>query len=397
MRRNRAKLEPPMLRLLALVCAIVGVDTVFFSALTPLLPHYAAAAGLSKAASGVLIAAYPAGTLIGSLPSGALVARLGDRAVAVLGLTLMAVSTLAFGWSASAGLLDAARFVQGVGGACTWTAALSWLATAAPEERRGELLGTAMGAAVVGALFGPVVGAAATAVGTGPAFSAAAVAAALLIAVAFTVPSPRPEVPQPLRAALPALRDGQVVMGCWLMALAGIAFGILDVLAPLRLSRLGVSGLVIAVTFLCAALVESGLSPLAGRMFDRFGAARPLMVSLAVGIACALVIPQLASAAWLIAVLIALQPCYGTLYAPASALVASGAERAGLNQGIAFAVSNLAWSIGTSGAAAASGALAQATSDLVPYSLLALACLGTLIALRGFGAPAADPARAQSR
>jgi hypothetical protein len=33
MRRNRAGLEPPMLRLLALVCAVVGVDTVFFSAL----------------------------------------------------------------------------------------------------------------------------------------------------------------------------------------------------------------------------------------------------------------------------------------------------------------------------------------------------------------------------
>jgi MFS family permease len=386
-----------MLRLLALVCAIVGVDTVFFSALTPLLPHYAAAAGLSKAGAGVLIAAYPAGTLLGSLPSGALVARLGDRAVAVLGLALMGASTLAFGWSASAGLLVAARFVQGVGGACTWTAALSWLATAAPEARRGELLGTAMGAAVVGALFGPVVGAAATAVGTGPAFSAAAVADVLLIAVAFTVPSPRPQAPQSLRAALPALRDGQVLMGSWLMGLAGIAFGMLDVLAPLRLSRLGVSGLVIAVTFLCAALVESGLSPLAGRMFDRFGPARPLTASLALGIVCALVIPQLASAAWLIAVLIALQPCYGTLYAPASALVAAGAERAGLNQGIAFAVSNLAWAAGQSVAAAASGALAEATSDLVPYTLLALACLGTLIALRGFGRPAAAAAGSQSQ
>jgi MFS family permease len=372
-----------MVRLLALVCAIVGVDTVFYSALTPLLPHYAAAGGLSKAAAGILIAAYPAGTLIGSLPSGALVARFGGRTVAVLGLALMAGSTLAFGWTTSAGLLDAARLVQGIGGACTWTASLSWLATAAPESRRGELLGTALGAAVVGALLGPVVGAVADAVGTGAAFSAASVADVFLIIVAFTVPSPRPQAPQSLRAALPALRDRRVAMGCWLMGLAGIAFGMVDVLAPLSLSGLGTSGTVIAATFLCAALIEGGLAPLSGRLFDRFGAARPLTVSLALGTLCAIVIPQMRAEPWLIAVLIAGLPCYGTLYAPASALVASGAERLGLNQGIAFALSNLAWAGGQTGAASASGALAQATSDVVPYALLAVACAGTaVVALR---------------
>lgn len=376
-----------MVRLLALVCAIVGVDTVFFSALTPLLPHYAVAAGLSKAAAGVLIGAYPAGTLLGSLPSGALVARFGDRAVAVLGLALMAGATLAFGWSTSAGLLDAARVVQGLGGACTWTAGLSWLATAAPPARRGELLGTALGAAVVGALFGPVVGAVASAVGTGAAFSAAAIADAFLIAVAFTVPSPRPQAPQPLRAALPALRDRRVVTGSWLMALAGLAFGTIDVLAPLRLSQLGVSAAIIAVTFLCAALVESGLSPLAGRLSDRLGADRPLRVSLICGTACAVAVPLMTSSPWLIGVLIAGTPFYGTLYAPASALVAAGAQDLQLNQGIAFALSNLAWAAGQSVAASASGALAQATSDLVPYLLLAAACAGTLLALRGPGRP----------
>jgi MFS family permease len=384
MRSNPVRREPSLLRLLVPVCAVVGVDTVFFSALTPLLPHYAAAAGLSKAGAGVLIAAYPAGTLIGSLPSGALVARFGDRFVMVLGLGLMAVSTLAFGWSSAALVLDSARFVQGLGGACTWTAALAWLSTAAPEERRGELLGTAMAAAVFGALFGPVVGLVANTVGTGPAFSAAAVAAIFLLAFAFTIPSPRPAAPQPLRAALPALRDRRVVTGMWLMALAGIAFGMLDVLAPLRLSRLGASGTVIAVTFLCAALVESGMSPLVGRLSDRFGPARPLAVSLTIGAACAVAIPQASSAGWLIGLLIALQPFYGTLFTPASALVASGAEGLGLNQGIAFAMSNLTWAAGQSVAASASGAIAQATSDLVPYTLLAIACLGTLGALRGF-------------
>ena len=60
MRLSRTRLDAPLLRLLAFTCAIVGVDTVFFSALPPLLPHYAAVAGLSKASAGVLIAAYPA-------------------------------------------------------------------------------------------------------------------------------------------------------------------------------------------------------------------------------------------------------------------------------------------------------------------------------------------------
>jgi len=338
-------------------------------------------AGLSKSGAGILVAAYPAGTLVGSLPGGVLVARLGERTVALLGLALMSAATLVFGWVTAAAVLDAARFVQGVGGACTWAAGLAWLATAAPPERRGELLGAAFGAAVFGALFGPVVGAVANAVGTGPAFSAASVAGTGLMAAAFAVPSAARSAPQGLRAALPALRDPQLAMGLWLTALAGIAFGVVDVLAPLRLARLGASGTVIAATFLCAALIESALSPVAGRLSDRLGASRPVLAALAVGAAVSVLIPLAATLPLLIGVLVAGTPFYGSIFAPASAMVSAGSQHAGLNQGIGFALNNLFWAVGQAVAAAGGGALAQATSDLVPYALLAIACLGSLAPL----------------
>ena len=182
-----------MRRLLVLACAIVFVDTTFYAAITPLLPHFEDEFGLSKSAAGVLAAAYPAGTLVGAIPGGYLAARAGVRATVLLGLTLMVVSSLAFAFADSIAVFDAARFVQGVGGAASWAGAMAWVASAAPRDRRGEMIGTTMGAAIAGALAGPALGTLADVVGIAPTFCGVAVVGTLLAVWALRTPPAEPE------------------------------------------------------------------------------------------------------------------------------------------------------------------------------------------------------------
>ena len=190
-----------MRRLLLLASAIVFVDTAFYAAITPLLPTYVEELGLSKTSAGLLAAAYPAGTFLGALPGGWFAARAGVRPTTLVGLAIMAVSSVAFAFAGSIAVLDAARFIQGVGGALTWAGALGWLIGDAPRERRGEMIGTAMGAAIVGGLFGPVLGAAAAAAGPEPVFSSVAVAGARLMAWALRTPARAPGPPPRLSDA----------------------------------------------------------------------------------------------------------------------------------------------------------------------------------------------------
>jgi predicted MFS family arabinose efflux permease len=376
-------------RVLVLASAIVFVDTTFYSAITPLLPHFEDEFGLSKSAAGVLAGAYAAGTLVGALPGGYLAAKAGVRATVLLGLALMTVSSVAFAFADSIGVLDAARFVQGIGGAASWAGALAWVAGAAPRERRGELIGTTIGAAIAGALAGPAIGALADAVGIAPTFSGIAVVGVLLAAWALRTPPAQPEGTSPPREVLASLRDSRVTGGMWLIAVPGLLFGTVAVLVPLRLDDLGVGAAGIGATWLVAAALESAMSPVVGRVSDRRGRLFPCVIGLSIGAALMLLFPWPNSAWLLIALVIVVAPAVGMLWAPAMALLSDGAEALGIAQGFAFALSNLGWSIGQTAGAAASARLADATSDTVPYLLLSgVACVTVAILARARRSPA---------
>src|SRR6188508_2497912 len=114
-----------------------------YSALVPLLPHYKHEFGLSKSAAGLLVAAYAAGALAAALPGGIAAARYGPRRAMLIGIALMGVASLGFGFAGDAWTLGISRFAQGVGGSLAWAGALTWLIAASPVTRREVFVGLA--------------------------------------------------------------------------------------------------------------------------------------------------------------------------------------------------------------------------------------------------------------
>ena len=370
-----------MRRLVAFACLVVFVDTMFYAAITPLLPELSDQYGLSKTAAGILAAAYPAGTFVGALPGGWLAARWGVRPTVLLGLGLMVAASVAFAFADSIVVLDLARFAQGVGGAATWAGALAWLIGAAPRERRGELIGTALAAAVAGALFGPALGALADGIGQEPVFGAVAVLGTVMMIWAVRMPAARPGAPTPLRMMFAALGDRKVAAGMWLTTLPSLLFGTVAVLGPLRLDELGAGTAAIAAVFLLGAALEASAAPLMGRLSDRRGRLVPCVIGVTAGGLSMLVVPW-PSEAWVLAIVIVIAcPAIGVLYTPAMAMLSDGAESFGIAQGFAFALVNLAWATGQAVGDAASAKIADATGDRVPYLILAAACAATLVVL----------------
>ena len=368
-----------MRRVLVVTGSIVFLDTMLFGAIIPLLPDFADTYDLTKLEAGALLGAYGAGALVGGIPGGLLVGRIGPKHGLLLGLSVLAVSSLAFALSGGPVALGASRFVQGLSSATTWAAALAWVAVSTPRERRGQALGTVFGVAVLGFVVGPMFGGVADLVGIRWSFvGVALVAIGLALAL---VPFERPPSEESRPGAIGrALRDHAFVGGLWLNTLPALFFGVLDVLVPLSLDDAGYSVLAIAAVFVVAGLTEVVLNPLVGRVSDRRGRLLPVRVALSatIAVACAL---AFATEPLVIAVLVvAASVSAAGFYTPGMALVADRAEHAGLPQGIGFGVTNSAWAAGALIGPFVGGALAQAFGDPVPYLLCGALCGLTLLA-----------------
>jgi MFS family permease len=374
-----------MRRLLLLGSAVVFLDVVFYTAITPLLPMYADDLGLSKSAAGVLAASYAAGTLIASLPAGFVAARVGPRRAVLAGLLLLGLASLAFGFSHHVLLLDAARFAQGMAGALAWAGALTWLLMSSPTARRGTVIGDVLGVAIAGSMLGPAVGALAESVGTEAIFASVLGLTMALSLVALRIPEPEEIERQGMSEVKEAILSPAVLRATWYVAAPSAVFGVIEVLAPLRMDELGGGAGLVAAGFTSGAVIEAVLAPTVGRLSDRIGRLRPYALGMVISAVAIALLPTAGALAAVFAVLIGISVGAGLCFAPALAMLSDSAEAARLHQGFAAGLINMAWASGQVLGGVGGGAAANAAGDALPCLLAAALLLATVAAARPMG------------
>ena len=148
---------------LAVVCLATAMLMLDIAVVNTALPNIASS--LDAGISGLqwMVDAYTLALAAVVLTSGSIADRFGRRLVFATGLVLFTASSLVCGAAQSIEMLDAARAVQGLGGAILFATSLALLADAFPEwKERSQAL--AIYGATIGASFavGPAVGGAIT-------------------------------------------------------------------------------------------------------------------------------------------------------------------------------------------------------------------------------------------
>lgn len=338
-----------------------------YGIVAPALPVFARSFGVGVTAAAAVVSALPVFRLLFAPISGRLVARVGERAMYLTGLLVVAASTGVCALATSYPQLLVYRGLGGIGSTMFTVSAFSLIFRLAPEGRRGQVSGLFTGSFLLGGITGPAFGGLLVSVDLRAPFLVYAVALVLATAVVggllarstdVGVRAPDPSV-EPLTIGralrLPMYRAALSSGLATGWAVQGVRVALVPLFVAVALGReplwAGIALTVFAVGDGAMLLATSGLSDRRGR--------RPVVIGglamVAAGTACLGVLPNLG--ALLVASLVAgagaglLQPAQGAAVAD---LV--GSRRSG---GPALSGFQMASDVGAIVGPLAAGALAQ--------------------------------------
>jgi MFS family permease len=284
---------------LALVAFCVALG---FGIVVPAVPLFALEFGVGTTAAGAVVSAFALMRLVSGIGGGRLVDRAGERVALLVGIGVVAVSSLAAGLSVSYPQLLVFRAIGGIGSAIFTIASTSLLLRVASAAQRGQTQSVYRGGFLLGGIIGPAFGGAVIGWSLRAPFFLYAGTLALAAVVALTM-LPRHEIegPEaqvsmgvgeedaPPRVVVPTAARTTVrtalMSPSYRAALAGnfaVGFSVLGVRSTV-VPLLVVQGLHLApgwigAAFVVAALVQAVLLLPAGKAVDEIGR-RPMLLA----------------------------------------------------------------------------------------------------------------------
>ncbi|HTY92127.1 MAG TPA: MFS transporter [Methanocella sp.] len=377
----------------ALVSAAIFMDMMVYTLVIPVLPSYATKLGADTVAIGIIYGAFSVSLLLFSIPFGILSDRLGRRSFMMLGMLSLAATNVLFALSADVRVLIAARLLQGMSGAATWSAGLAMLADTFGQEERGGRLGLAMSAMSAGTLLGPVVGGILyDNLGYALTFAIPS-ALACIVGLAFLLvsePAAR-VISAPFHQRLtPYLKAPRIFLAITLAVVVGAAtYGVLEPFMPVYMYDIfSATPTMVGLAFGAMSLLSIVFQPVVGRLYDlrvgRLLIAAGMLVSALVVAGCVSMPSFFLTAA--VFSLLGITMCFALT--PMLPLISDlyGGDGRGSSLGMVYGIYNTLFSLGLALGPFAGGLIAARYgfpfTAYAQAALLAIAGFITFLALR---------------
>lgn len=244
-----------------------------FQMLTPTIPVYVESLGGKATIMGLVMGIFALAAVAVRPFVGWALNAWGRRTVFVFGLAVFVVSTLAYRWAPSLGVLLALRFVHGFGWGFSTTAAGTIATDVSPRGRLGEGMGFFGASSTIAMATGPALGLFMVNRFDFPAmFYASAVLALLATALAWAIhyakaePAPNPGAGK----SRTALIEMRAVRPAVVMLLANTTFGAIITFIALYAMQRGIANIGLFFTAYSLALMVT--RPVSGKLLDRRGA-----------------------------------------------------------------------------------------------------------------------------
>lgn len=243
-----------------------------------LLPLYVVELGFSVAFAALIVAARGIGLLLFDIPAGIVASRFGDRAIVLIGLTVIVFGTSLIGLSTNPWLLGCGAFLTGAGFSAWMLGRQSYIAdTCAPEET-GRAIAVMAGLQRVGIFIGPgLAGLLAARTSYSLTFVvAAAITVGALILVSIYSDFARGDDDSPGLSLAPTLRlarqHARIFLTAGTVALSlQLMRGTRSLLVPLFGLELGLDAAAIGLIFSLSAGIDMCLFYPVGWLVDRHG------------------------------------------------------------------------------------------------------------------------------